>query len=309
MPCRSTMVGPNPLAYSREPSGENFTATELPAGLRIETADIQIQEHRVSPRRLARGRRARATGVPSTRRALRTGIRRPSTRRLPPPYPAPRRSSRPSGPRRRHRALLSAGSRSETVQGSDVSLNATAPVTGSIADVTTILPNGEYSPSCDRSSRSNRRTSWSPSITDARVPSSASDILTGDHSVLLDADDARQPGCAREDAHEVDACLGTVPELDGLHGEQQRAVEVRLLERERGDAPCLGDGRALPCEVRLEPREEARRDSDDRETGCAGRHPGQARTSPLFAQLSSERPRVLRSHSLRRHRGTLVRPP
>ena len=68
------------------------------ARLRIETADIQIQEHRVFPRRLARGRRARATAIPSTRRALRTGSRRPSTRRLPPSYPAPRRSSRPSRP-------------------------------------------------------------------------------------------------------------------------------------------------------------------------------------------------------------------
>ena len=30
-----------------------------------------------------------------------------------------------------------------------------------------------------------------------------------------------------------------VPELDGLHGEQQRTIEVRFLERERGDAPSL----------------------------------------------------------------------
>ena len=94
-------------------------------------------------------------------------------------------------------------------------------------------------------------------------------------------------GCAREDAYEVDACLGIVPELDGLHGEQQRAVEVRLLERERGDAPCLCDRRALACEVRLEPRDEARRDRDDRESGCAGGYPGQsAHHAPLLAQLS-----------------------
>ena len=45
----NTTVGPNPLAYSREPSGENFTAPNCrPARARgSRTADIQIQEHRV----------------------------------------------------------------------------------------------------------------------------------------------------------------------------------------------------------------------------------------------------------------------
>ena len=44
-------------------------------------------------------------------------------------------------------------------------------------------------------------------------------------------------GALREDAYQVDACLGIVPELDGLQGEQKRAVEVRFPERECGDAP------------------------------------------------------------------------
>ena len=296
------MVGPNPLTYIREPSGENFTAPYCPAGLRIETLTSRSRSQPGLPAP-ARQRATRpGDSVPSARRVLRTRIRRPSTRRLPPPCPGPRRSSRPSGPRRRDRAFLFCWKSQRNSQGSDISLNTTAPVTGSTADVTIDLANGEYSPSCDLFSRSNKRTSSSLSITDARVPSSASDMLAAPtpsswmRVMLVSA------GCAREDAYEVDACRGAVPELDGLHGEQQSAIEVRLLERERGDAACLRDRGALPCEVRLEPREEARRDSDDRESGCAGRSP---RTGGAAV---AERPRVLRSRALRRRRGTLARP-
>src|SRR6187551_2939974 len=75
--------------------------------------------------------------------------------------------------------------------------------------------------------------------------------------------------------------------MDGLHGEQERAVEGGLVERECGDVPCLVGLRTLDCEVCLDPGEDAGCDSEDRESGCAGRYPGQSAHHPaLFAQLS-----------------------
>ena len=110
-------------------------------------------------------------------------------------------------------------------------------------------------------------------MTDARVPFCESAMLVG----LRPSSGMRMMLVrrgAREDAHEVDTCLGTVPELDSLHGEQQRAIEGGLVDRERGDAARLCDRRALPSEVRLEPPKETRHDSNDRESGCAGGNPG-----------------------------------
>ena len=171
------MVGPNPLAYSCEPSGENFTAPNSPpdCGSRPLTS------------------RSRSTGspAPARQRATRPGDwspvdaasaanRDPSRRVLDVcrrPVQALVGLHARAAPVADIERCYSAGSRSGNRQGSDVSLNATAPVTGSTADVTINLTNGEYSRSCDLFSRSNRRTSWSLSITDARVPSSASDML------------------------------------------------------------------------------------------------------------------------------------
>jgi hypothetical protein len=87
---------------------------------------------------------------------------------------------------------------------------------------------------------------------------------------------------ARERPHEVAACLGIVPELYGFHCEQQRAIEGRLVERERGDAACLRDRRTFPARVRLESRDDARRDGDDREP-AAPADTQDSRRSCLFA--------------------------
>ena len=291
-----TTVGPNPLAYSREPSGENFTAPYCQPARQARRGGRDRNRSRRDPgasgrsgppRRLARGRRSRMTRTAVSPRALRTGIRRPSTRRLSRSRPAPRRSPRRSGPAPRDRAFPSAGHRSAaSLQGSDVSLNATAPETGSTADVTTVLQNGEYSPSCDRSSRSNRRTSWSLSITDARVPSSASDMLTA----ATPSSGMRMMLVRRGAREKTRTRLTRVSESSQIWMASTASSSARSKSGSSSASPATRRASATvarsPARFAWNPAMRPAVDRDDRERGCAGRHPGQsAHHAALLAKL------------------------